>query len=378
VIGPETKMAKMGLPLYVMPDKQRDGRPRWLFRRKGFPKVTLPGPPHSKEFWAAYAAALNGRPNATKAPKKSALTPKETAGTLQWLCEQYYASGEFKQRDIETQRGKRWVIDKALEEPLVPGKPLTFRTCPVKSLTRAHIVTLRDRKVKTPNAANNRLRYLKQMFDWAVDSEHMTENPADKVKRLAIPRGGHHTWTLEEVRQYEAKHPVGTKARLALALILFTGVRISDLRGLGKQHVKLHVEEGVTQSWFEKPQHKNRNRDAKWIRVPVLPALQNVLDASQIGDLTYLVSKRGAPYSASRIGAVIKGWCREAGLPHCTAHGLRKAGATIAAENGATSFQLMSIFGWEDAQQAVGYTRKMERQKMAAKAMHLLVPKERA
>ena len=130
----------------------------------------------------------------------------------------------------------------------------------------------------------------------------------------------------------------------------------------------MHVEDGIKQNWFEKPQHKNRNNDAKSIRVPILPVLQDVIDASPIGDLTYLVSERGAPFSASRMGTAIKGWCREAGLPHCSAHGFRKAGATIAAENGASAFQLMSIFGWEDAQQAVGYTRKMERQKMAAEA----------
>jgi integrase len=379
VISPETKMAKTGLPLYVVRDKQRDGNPRWLFRRKGLPKVTLPGPPHSKEFWTAYAAALNGQPS-RKPPRGTTLAEKlkKSQGTLEWLCAEYYGSGEFKQRDLTTQKGKRWVLAKVLDELLVPGKSLTFRSCPVKSLTRKHIVTLRDRKVDMPNAANNRLRYLKQMFVWAIDNGYMSENPADKVKRLTTPKGGHHTWTLEEVRRYEARHPIGTKARLALALTLFTGVRISDLRGLGKQHLTVHVEDGIKQNWFEKPQHKNRNNDAKWIRVPILPVLQDVIDASPIGDLTYLVSERGAPFSASRMGTAIKGWCREAGLPHCSAHGLRKAGATIAAENGASAFQLMSIFGWEDAQQAVGYTRKMERQKVAAEAMHLLVPKERA
>ncbi len=82
------------------------------------------------------------------------------------------------------------MLAKVLDELLVPGKSLTFRSCPVKSLTRKHIVTLRDRKVDMPNAANNRLRYLKQMFVWAVDNGYMSENPADKVKGVCQPPRG--------------------------------------------------------------------------------------------------------------------------------------------------------------------------------------------
>ena len=90
MISPETKMAKTGLPLYVVRDKQRDGNPRWLFRRKGLPKVTLPGPPHSKEFWTAYAAALNGKPSRKPARGTTlAENLKKSQGTLEWLCAEY-------------------------------------------------------------------------------------------------------------------------------------------------------------------------------------------------------------------------------------------------------------------------------------------------
>jgi integrase len=383
VITPEAKMAKTGLPLYVMPDKQRDGSPRWLFRRKGFPKVTLPGPPHSKEFWAAYAAALNGRPLApkkqesalrTKQPKSHRKTKVE-AGTLGWLCQRYFASGEFLQCDLITQKGKKWVLNAALREPLVKGKPLTFETCPLTSLTRAHIVTLRDRKVETPTAANARLAKLKQLFEWAIDEEIMTSNPAEKVKPLDKKKGGHHTWTLAEVKRFEETHPVGTKARLALEIMLYTGMRISDASQLGKQHATVD-QDGVR--IFSKPEWKFRTRKAKWINVPILPNLQKVLDESPVGDLTYLVSARGVPYSNQRLGNAFKEWCVEAGLPHCSAHGLRKAGATRAAENGAKVHQLMSIYGWADAKEAIVYTQEVERKRMAKEAMHLLLPKEKA
>ncbi len=66
--------------------------------------------------------------------------------------------------------------------------------------------------------------------------------------------------------------------------------------------------------------------------------------------------------------------CERAGLPKCSAHGLRKAGATIAAENGATEMELMAIFGWSSPQQAAVYTRKANRVRLADRAIHLLVP----
>jgi site-specific recombinase XerD len=105
-----------------------------------------------------------------------------------------------------------------------------------------------------------------------------------------------------------------------------------------------------------------------------LPVLQAIIDKSPVGDLTFLVTEAGAAFSIKGMANKVKDWCIEAGLSHCSAHGVRKAGATIAAENGATEAQLMAIFGWEDAKQAVIYTRAARRKKMAKAGMHLLIP----
>jgi hypothetical protein len=50
--------------------------------------------------------------------------------------------------------------------------------------------------------------------------------------------GGFHSWTREEVEQFEARHLIGTKARLAMALLLYTGQRRSDVVLFGRQHVR--------------------------------------------------------------------------------------------------------------------------------------------
>jgi hypothetical protein len=80
------------------------------------------------------------------------------------------------------------------------------------------------------------------------------------------------------------------------------------------------------------------------------------------------------PSSAKGFGAKFRTWCDDADLPHCTAHGLRKAGAVAAAHNGATPHQLMAIFGWRTLEEAERYTKAAEQKRIAIGAMSLLVP----
>jgi integrase len=155
---------------------------------------------------------------------------------------------------------------------------------------------------------------------------------------------------------------------LALSILLFTGLRRSDAVLLGKQHAR--------QGWFKLALQKNRRRKPITIELPILPALQAALDAGPTGDLTYLVTEHGKPFSPDGFGNWFRDRCNEARLPQCSAHGLRKAGASIAAENGATVHQLMAIFGWLTMRQAEAYTRTAERKRMAGDAMGLLMRQE--
>jgi hypothetical protein len=148
--------------------------------------------------------------------------------------------------------------------------------------------------------------------------------------------GVFHNWTIDEVHQFERKHPIGSKARLALALLLYTGVRCSEVVELGRQ-----MERGGAPHISEKKGANSRapgrkkSAAPKWHVLPILPALRAVIDATASGTLAFLVTSFGQ-LTAAGFGNKFRAWCNEAGLQHCSAHGLRKAGATIAAENGAT------------------------------------------
>jgi len=161
------------------------------------------------------------------------------------------------------------------------------------------------------------------------------------------------------------RHPIGTKARLALALLLFTGARRGDVVTFGRQHVK----DGTLRYVPRKTRYKRMTPSEK----PVVAPLAEIINESPTGDLTFLVTDYGKPFTAAGFGGWFRERCDEAGLPHCTAHGLKKAGATIAAENGATDRELMAMFDWSAAAQANVYTAAANRKKLAAKGSRLIV-----
>jgi integrase len=90
--------------------------------------------------------------------------------------------------------------------------------------------------------------------------------------------------------------------------------------------------------------HKGRSRSALTRTLPILPALQNIIDANPTGDLTFLVTEQDKPFTAPGFTNWFRDRCAEAALQNRSADGLRKASATRAAENGATAHQVMVIF----------------------------------
>jgi integrase len=276
-----------------------------------------------------------------------------------------------KRLDERTQRVRRQILESTFDEPIAPGSLKFFRDIPLSRMTADTVEVLRDRKLAFPEAANSRVKAIRAVFKWAARKKGQDGkpfaplNPARDVPYLKSNNpSGYHTWTLTEVHRYEQHHAIGTKARLALALLLFTGQRRSDITRLGRQHAR---DGKLTFTQF-----KGRNNKPKRLVLPILPALQQVIDASPCGNLTFLVNDLGRPFTDAGFGNKFRDWCDQAGLRHCSSHGLRKAGATVAANNGATAHQLMAIFGWSTLKMAEVYTRAADQERLAHAAMHML------
>ena len=345
---------------YITKDRDRHGNVRIYFRRPGKPKVRLHGLPGSEEFMAAYREALSGCPEA-KAEK-----------SFEWLCGRYYKSTYFLALEPETQRRKRVVLEEICETAVASGRKLGSAS--FVSMKRAHVRKLRDQKAGRPGAADLLVRTVSGLFNWAIKNDLATVNPAEKLEKLGGRTEGFYTWTEEDVEAFEKCWPVGTRQRLAMAIMLYLGVRRSDAVVIGKHH---ESQDGKMVTF---PMFKGRKKGVRKLTLPILPPLRAILDASELGQEAWLESNLGKPYGNAGFGNVFKDWCKEAGLPQCHCHGLRKIGAVRAAEAGASEHELMAMFGWEDADMARVYTRKAAQKKLAvsgaAKVTHaaIIVP----
>jgi integrase len=360
---------------YVYEDMDRHGNVRiYVWRGKGHAKIRIRETPGTKEFRKAYEAAIEKAfAAAAEKPEESKpldRTPKP--GTYRWLCLRFMAESAAHKRDsARTRHVRKLVLESTFEERVAPDETAIYADFPLDRLTVKAMRVLRDRKIATPEAGNSRIKNLRKVFAWAIEEQipGIAANLARDVPYFKSTSGGFHTWTLDEIEQYEARHPIGTKARLALALLLYTGVRRSDVVQLGRQMIR--------NGWLRFTEVKGKSRMVKERDIPLLPQLQAVIAATPGEHMTFLVTEFGAPFTDAGFGNWFRDRCNEAGLPRCTAHGLRKAGATIAAENGATEHQLMAIYGWESPKQAALYTRKANRKRLAGDAMHLVVPAKR-
>jgi integrase len=291
-------------------------------------------------------------------PKRKSLYGAPWAG---WRAS-IFGSDEFKR--LQSGPTRRAVIEDCLRETVREGSTDLMADCPLSYVTPDKVKRLRDLKKGLPGAANNRRKYLSAMFGWAVEEGHILRNPARDVRRVRYTSNGFHTWTVAEVCIFVERHPIGTKPYLALCLLLFTGVRTGDMIRLGPQHI--HGD------WIAFVPRKTRHVRADISEKPLLPPLAAAIKAGPIGKISYLETQYGRRFSDKGIGNAMRQWCDQAGLPHCTAHGLRKAGATVAAELGATNAQLMSIYDWSSPAQAEPYIRAANRKRMARDAMPLL------
>jgi integrase len=339
----------------VVEDADRHGNVRVYYREKGRPKVRLRETPGTPTFDEELQRARRGELTPAPGPAVRVAVP----GTMRWLCEQYYASVASRALGESTRKVRRGILDSICE------RAGNFRFSTMEPL---HVAKLRDEKAAFPEAANARVKALRQLFAWASSPEYRyaTKNPAREVAYLRSNNpGGFREWPEEDVAKYETRHPIGTKARLALDLLLLLGVRRSDVVQLGPQ-----MERDGKLVFTET---KGRARFVKSHALPILPPLRRSIDATPTGHLVYLVTAFGRPYSVKGFGAWFKRRCREAGVADdLSAHGLRKLGAQRCVEAGATEHQLMALFGWTSTKQAALYTRKASRARLEADAAALL------
>lgn len=332
-------VAKVEIP-YVQAFKDRHGRLRHYYRRKGYARVALPGPPGSAEFMAAYAGCgepADGRPS----------TPRPQPRSINALIVEYYRSAEWAALRDSTRRGYRSSLEQFREAHGSKG---------AASILPRHLEAIFHGMSDRSGAAKNLRKRLQRVFQLAVrlgwrndNPVHATEAPRRKVKGF-IP------WSEADILAYEQRWPSGTRERLALALLLYTGQRKSDVVTMGRQHLKgPHIR--VCQL----------KTDAR-LSIRVHPLLIAEIALAPAG-MTFLLTSFGKPFTAAGFGNWFHERAELAGLTDRTSHGLRKAAGRRLAEAGCTAKQIMAVLGHTTMQQVELYTRDADQETLADAAM---------
>lgn len=328
----------------------RHGRERLYFRRDRGPRIPLPGRPGTPEFMVAYEqAALGELPERT--PRLRGMP-----GTFDRLVQDYFGAPEYLRLAVSSQKTYHSVIER-----LIVDEGIGHRL--VREMTREHVRSIVSKRSETPGAANSVLQKLKVLIHFAIDNGWRKDDPTLRIKKFA--KGEFHTWTEEELTQYERTWPIGTTERLAYALLLYTGQRRSDV---------------VTMSWSAVsdgticvvPLKTKRTSGVKlWI--PIHPILEKVLDATERNGETILRTAYGQPFSNNGFGGFMADKIARARLPdRCVTHGLRKAAARRLAEAGCSANEIASITGHATLQEVARYTKGAEQRKLAQAAMRRL------
>ena len=333
----------MKLPKYVHAwfDK-RDSQTYYYLRRRGFPLVRLPDLPWSPSFMAAYEAALVG-------PRTAIGAVRNKPGSVAAVVAEYFDSQKFfGSKSAGTQRMRRGILER-FRAPPNGDRPFAL-------LPAAWIEKRLD--ALPPHAARSWLASLRSLCQFAIKHGYRRDDPTAAIKLDPLKGNGFHTWTEDEIARFEAHHAIGSKPRLALALLRYTGQRRSDVVRMGRQHIKagvLTVRQGKT---------------GAELAIPVHAHLRAVLDATPSEHLTFLVTATGKPYGGNAFSEQFRKWCDAAGLPtRCKPHGLRKAACRRLAEAGCSANEIMAISGHATLKELVRYTKAGDQARLARNAM---------
>ena len=318
------------------------GTTYYYFRRPGHKRVRLRGLPGSDEFMTDYWAALEG------APRIEVGADRVRARSVDALVIRYYETAGFVQLAPSTQATYRGHMERMRNR---------FGHLLVATLQRRHVVALLDKQRATPAAANMTLKMLRILMGLALSLDWRKDDPTQGVKRISIRSKGFHSWSEEEIDTYQARHAIGTRARLAMALLLYTGQRKSDVVCMGWRAVR-GDKIAVTQQ-----------KTGAALLIPMHDDLRAVLDGTPRDHLAFLVTVQGAPFTANGFGNWFRETCDEAGLPHCASHGLRKAAARRLAEAGCSSKEIASVTGHTSLREVERYVAAAEQERMADNAV---------
>jgi integrase len=339
---------KRTLDKHVTVFVDRHGKERFRYRQGGF-SVYLPHPSDK-----LYAEALK----AAQERKPLAITPRSTPGTVDDALPRFYESLAFRNGGGDGWRKDRRRILEAFRAEygrfqMSEFEPHLIDLILAKKLEKR---VVNGKKVGGSAAAVRLREQLLLFFKWAAKQKLVAANPVEDADTPKHKGDGFYRWTEGDIAKFRKHWALGTKPRLALELMLWTGTRRGDARLLPPpRNGRLTGKAGKTGKEFD---------------LPVAPPLAKAIEAMPaVGMTTLLVTEYGKPFSAAGFGNWFKDQCRKAGLPQCTAHGLRKALTRRGAEAAVPQQGLKALGQWSDDREVAIYVAGVNQTRLAETAI---------
>jgi integrase len=247
----------------------------------------------------------------------------------------------------------RFPIAATLSPPSVPRA--------MRPKRRANAPSQRDAVPDEVSRLKGTRSVLSKVIAYAVDTGIRTDNPFAGLKSYRL--GSYHTWTDAEIAQYERRWPLGTRERVAFALLLYTGQRGGDV-------VKM-LRSDIVDGRIRVAQDKARKGTTNELLIPIHAALARALQAGPVVGMTHLITNtHGQPMQRQWLTKLISTACKAAGLPpRCKAHGLRKAALRRLAEAGSTTKQIAAVSGHRSLSEIERYTARADQAGLAQSAI---------
>jgi integrase len=348
-------------PPHLQREKSRHGKLVWYVRVGKGPRVRLSADFGTEEFDAEYVAAVNGKPlPASEGEKKKAATK----GSLQWLYDEYRKSGEWLALSRATHKQRENIFRPMME---------TSGHERATAIQKADIIAGRERRAHTPAQSRNFLDAVRGLFRWALGADHIKVDPTAGVKNPKKKQGpGFPAWTEADVEAYQRRWPIGTRQRVWLDVLLYTGPRRGDAAELGDKDCRTVTQLAPDEHGNMVPKQvrilqftTEKSGETVEVTIPILDVLERTLAAGPVGKDTWICGLKGGSLVKEAFGNMFSEAAREAGIRK-SAHGVRKIAAMTAALNGATVPELDALFGWEGGRMASLYTKAADRVRLGA------------
>lgn len=361
---------KRFLPEHVSRYRDRHKKWRYRYRRTGVPGGHFRSEFGTEAFRREYRAFQEQGASPIESPERFG------PGSVGALIARYCSTPSRLGPTQTTQDKVRRILHRFRDEHgHKPVALLQFEHVDAILARRAVKVWNEDRKRHEGGieAARKLRKELVRLFDFAVKLRMRSDNPVVQADRIKVAPGqkskGFYSWTEVDIAQYRARHPLGTRARLAMELLLWTGQRRIDGAWLGPQH--------IIDGRIESSQTKTGKAFGLVIAPQLLEAI-TAMPAPPPGATSFLLTEAGEPFSYAGFGNKMREWCDQAGLPRCTAHGLRKAMMRRLAERGESQQTLKSVSIHSRDEEVAIYTAGANQRRMAEDAISSLSAWENA